>query len=158
MVVPTFIRQAMAGETLTVFGNGHQSRCFGWVGDVVQAMITLVKNPNAPGKVFNVGNDEEVSILELAERVKRVTLSESRIRLIPYHEAYESGFEDMSRRIPNLSRIRQLIGYRPTKTLDEILLAIATPLQERIPAGVRLMSAPTSASLKFPPAQPIREI
>jgi UDP-glucose 4-epimerase len=158
MVVPTFIRQAMAGETLTVFGNGHQSRCFGWVGDVVQAMITLVKNPNAPGKVFNVGNDEEVSILELAERVKRVTLSESRIRLIPYHEAYESGFEDMPRRIPNLSRIRQLIGYRPTKTLDEILLAIATPLQERIPAGVRLMSAPTSASLKFPPAQPIREI
>jgi UDP-glucose 4-epimerase len=121
-------------------------------------MITLVKNPNAPGKVFNVGNDEEVSILELAERVKRVTLSESRIRLIPYHEAYESGFEDMPRRIPNLSRIRQLIGYRPTKTLDEILLAIATPLQERIPAGVRLMSAPTSASLKFPPAQPIREI
>jgi UDP-glucose 4-epimerase len=135
MVVPTFIRQAMAGETLTVFGDGRQSRCFGWVGDVVQAMIALVRNPNAPGKVFNVGSDEEITILELAERVKRVTLSESRIRLIPYDQAYESGFEDMSRRIPDLSRIRHLIGYRPTKTLDEILVAISAPLRERIPVS-----------------------
>jgi UDP-glucose 4-epimerase len=140
MVVPTFIRQAIAGETLTVFGDGRQSRCFGWVGDVVQAMIALVKNPNAPGKVFNVGSDEETTILELAERVKRVTSSESRIRLIPYHEAYEPGFEDMSRRVPDLSRIGRLIGYRPTKTLDEILLAIAAPLQEGVPVRAKLMS------------------
>jgi len=135
MVVPTFVRQAMAGETLTVFGDGRQSRCFGWVGDVVQAMIALVKNPNGPGKVFNVGSDEEITILELAERVKRVTSSESRIGLIPYHQAYESGFEDMSRRIPDLSRIRHLIGYQPTKTLDEILLAIAVPLRDRFPVS-----------------------
>ncbi len=135
MVVPTFIRQAMAGETLTVFGDGRQSRCFGWVGDVVRAMIALVKNPNAPGKVFNVGSDEEITILELAERVKRATASESRIRLIPYDQAYESGFEDMSRRVPDLSRIRHLIGYRPTKTLDEILVAISAPLRERIPVS-----------------------
>ena len=133
MVVPTFIRQAMAGGSLTVFGDGRQSRCFGWVGDVVRAMIALVRNPNAPGRVFNVGSDEEITILELAERVKRATASESRIRLIPYDQAYESGFEDMSRRVPDLSRIRHLIGYRPTKTLDEILVAISAPLRERIP-------------------------
>jgi UDP-glucose 4-epimerase len=146
MVVPTFIRQAMAGETLTVFGDGRQSRCFGWVGDVVQAMIALVKNPNAPGKVFNVGSDEEITILELAERVKRVTSSESRIQLIPYHEAYEPGFEDMPRRIPDLSRIGHLIGYRPTKALDEILLAIAAPLRERILVRARSMSGTASVS------------
>jgi len=140
MVVPTFIRQAMAGETLTVFGDGRQSRCFGWVGDIVQAMIALVKNPNAPGKVFNVGSDEEITILELAERVKRVASSESHIRFVPYHEAYQAGFEDMPRRIPDLSRIRHLIGYRPTKTLDEILLAITVPLRESTPARARLVS------------------
>ena len=140
MVVPTFIRQAMAGETLTVFGDGRQSRCFGWVGDIVQAMIALVKNPNAPGKVFNVGSDEEITILELAERVKRVASSESHIRFVPYHEAYQAGFEDMARRIPDLSRIRHLIGYRPTKTLDEILLAITVPLRESTPVRPRLMS------------------
>jgi UDP-glucose 4-epimerase len=146
MVVPTFIRQAMWGETLTVFGDGHQSRCFGWVGDVVQAMIALVKNPAATGKVFNVGSDEEITILELAERVKRVTSSESRIRLIPYHEAYEPGFEDMSRRVPDLGRIGHLIGYHPTKTLDQILLAIAAPLRERIPVRARSLSGAASAS------------
>ena len=146
MVVPTFIRQAMAGETLTVFGDGRQSRCFGWVGDVVQAMIALVKNPIATGKVFNLGSDEEITILELADRVKRVTSSESRIRLIPYHEAYEPGFEDMSRRIPNLSRIGHLIGYRPTKTLDEMLLAVAAPLRERIPVRAGSMSGAASTS------------
>jgi UDP-glucose 4-epimerase len=158
MVVPTFIRQAIAGETLTVFGDGRQSRCFGWVGDAVQAMIALVRNPNAPGKVFNVGGDEEISILELAKRVKRVTLSESRIRLIPYDEAYESGFEDMPRRVPNLSRIRYLIGYRSTKTLDQILLAIAAPLRECIPVQTRPTSGAAGVSLKLPPAQPIPEI
>jgi UDP-glucose 4-epimerase len=146
MVVPTFIRQAVAGENLTVFGDGRQSRCFGWVGDVVQAMIALVKNPIATGKVFNVGSDEEITIRELAERVKRVTSSESRIRLIPYHEAYEPGFEDMPRRIPDLRRIGHLIGYRPTKTLDEMLLAIAAPLQERIPVRARSMSGAASVS------------
>jgi len=146
MVVPTFIRQAIAGENLTVFGDGRQSRCFGWVGDVVQAMIALVKNPNAPGKVFNVGSDEEITILELAERVKRVTSSESRIRLIPYHDAYEPGFEDMSRRIPDLSRIGHLIGYRPTKTLDEMLFAIAAPPREHVAVGSSSKRASAGAS------------
>lgn len=158
MVVPTFIRQAMAGETLTVFGDGHQSRCFGWVGDVVQAMIALVKNPNAPGKIFNIGNDEEITILELAERVKHVTISESRVQLIPYQAAYESGFEDMSRRIPDLSRIRDLIGYRPTKTLDEMLLAIAAPLRERIDVRARSRYASVGANEKLRPTQVISQI
>jgi UDP-glucose 4-epimerase len=93
-----------------------------------------------------VGSDEEITILELAERVKRVTSSESRIRLIPYHEAYEPGFEDMPRRIPDLSRIGHLIGYRPTKTLDEMLLAIAAPPRERIAVRSSFMSASAGAS------------
>lgn len=153
MVVPTFIRQAIAGEPLTVFGDGSQSRCFGWVGDIVHAMIALVKNPDAPGKVFNIGSDEEVTILELAERVKRVTHSESRIRLIPYHQAYESGFEDMCRRFPDLTRIRNLIGYRPTKTLDDILLAIAAPLRERVPVPGKAIGASAGMSRNFPSTQ-----
>ena len=125
MVVPTFIRQALAGEPITVFGDGGQSRCFGWVGDVAHALIRLSDHPDAVGKVFNIGNDEEVTILELAERVKKITGSASPIQLISYDAAYEFGFEDMRRRIPNLQRIHKLIGYKPTKCLNEMLQAIA---------------------------------
>lgn len=124
MVVPNFIRQALAGEPITVFGDGSQSRCFGWVGDVVNALIGLGDQPEAVGRVFNIGNDEEVTILELADRIKRITGSQSAVRMIPYDQAYEAGFEDMHRRIPNLTRIRELIGYRPTKTLDGMLESI----------------------------------
>ncbi len=131
MVVPTFIRQAMAGEPITVFGDGLQSRCFAWVGDVVDALISLSQNRDAVGKVFNIGSDEEVAIIELAERVKRITNSRSPIRFVPYEEAYESGFEDMPRRVPDLQRVRRLTGYRPTKTLDEILHAICMSLQNK---------------------------
>jgi|SRR5579863_772777 len=126
MVVPNFIGQALAGEPITVFGDGSQSRCFGWVVDVVNALAALSDHPEAPGKVFNIGNDEEVTILQLAERVKGITQSASSIRMIPYDQAYESGFEDMHRRIPNLARIRQIIGYRPTKTLNQMLESIVT--------------------------------
>lgn len=131
MVVPTFIRQAMAGEPITVFGDGLQSRCFAWVGDVVDALISLSQNRDAVGKVFNIGSDEEVAITVLAEKVKRITNSRSPIRFVPYEEAYESGFEDMPRRVPDLQRIRELTGYRPTKTLDEMLHAISTSLQKK---------------------------
>lgn len=124
MVVPNFIRQALAGEPITVFGDGSQSRCFGWVGDVANALIGLGDHPDAVGKVFNIGNDEEVSILELANRIKRIIGSQSEIRMIPYDQAYEAGFEDMHRRIPNLTRIRELLGYHPTKTLDGMLEAV----------------------------------
>jgi len=124
MVVPNFIRQALAVEPITVFGDGSQSRCFGWVGDVVNALIGLGDQPKAVGRVFNIGNDEEVTILALADRIKRITGSQSAVRMIPYDQAYEAGFEDMHRRIPNLTRIRELLGYRPTKTLDGMLESI----------------------------------
>ena len=144
MVVPTFLRQALAGEPIRVFGNGLQSRCFGWVGDVVHAMIALSQHPAAVGNVFNIGSDEEITILDLANKVKQLAGSASPIQLVPYHEAYESGFEDMPRRIPDLRRIRRLIGYKPTKSLDEMLLAMAASLPEwtTVPAISLSMSAP----------------
>jgi len=144
MVVPTFIRQALAGEPVTVFGDGTQSRCFGWVGDVVKALTALSEHPDAVGKVFNIGNDEEVTIRELAERVIKITGSRSGIRVIPYDQAYEAGFEDMHRRVPSLERVRKLIGYKPTKTLDQMLEAIVRSQSERQATPARLVPEPTS--------------
>jgi UDP-glucose 4-epimerase len=121
MVVPNFVRQALAGEPITVFGDGTQTRCFTYVGDVVGALMAIVATDAAFGNVYNVGNIEEISIRALAERVKAMTQSASPIVSIPYDEAYESGFEDMPRRVPDLSKIRDLIGYEPRVSLDEIL-------------------------------------
>jgi len=121
MVVPTFVHQALAGEPITVFGDGTQSRSFTYVGDVVGALLKLMVEPRAVGEVFNIGNTEEVSIRGLAERVKAITRSASEIVTIPYDQAYEEGFEDMPRRVPDLSKITALIGYRPEVGLDEII-------------------------------------
>jgi UDP-glucose 4-epimerase len=121
MVVPTFVRQALAGEPITVFGDGTQSRSFTYVGDVVGALLKLMVEPRAVGEVFNVGTAEEVTIRALAERVKAVTGSTSSIVTIPYDQAYEAGFEDMPRRVPDLAKIAALIGYRPQVELDEII-------------------------------------
>jgi UDP-glucose 4-epimerase len=121
MVVPNFVRQALAGEPITVFGDGTQRRCFTYVGDVVGALTAIVTREEAYGNVYNVGNTEEISMLGLAERVKTLTRSASPIVNIPYDQAYESGFEDMPRRMPDLARIRALIGYEPRIGLDEIL-------------------------------------
>src|SRR3954467_6806507 len=121
MVIPNFVRQALASEPITVFGDGTQSRSFTHVADVVRALMALVAEPKAIGQVINIGNTEEVSIYSLAERVKALTGSDSPIRLIPYDQAYESGFEDMPRRLPDLGKIRQLIGYDPRHDLDAIL-------------------------------------
>jgi UDP-glucose 4-epimerase len=121
MVVPNFVRQALAGEPITVFGDGTQSRCFTFVGDVVGALLAIVEHEDAFGNVYNVGNTEEISILGLAERVKTLTKSASPIVTIPYDQAYESGFEDMPRRVPDLTKIRALVGYEPRVGLDEIL-------------------------------------
>ncbi len=121
MVIPRFIAQGLAGEPITVFGDGQQSRCFAHVADIVGALVRLMETPEARGQVFNIGNDEEISILELAERVKALTGNRSSIRVIPYSEAYTAGFEDMQRRVPDLGKIAQLIGYRPTRNLDQIL-------------------------------------
>jgi UDP-glucose 4-epimerase len=124
MVVPTFIKQALTARPITIHGDGTQSRCFTDVGDVVGALIGLMDHPGAVGEVFNVGSNEEVTIQELAERVKALTGSSSEIVHIPYEKAYGQGFEDMPRRIPDISKIGGLIGYRPRKSLDEILAGV----------------------------------
>lgn len=121
MVIPNFVRQALAGQPITVFGDGQQSRSFTYVGDVVRGLTALVDEPRAVGQVFNIGNGREITIGELAEKVKAMTGSASSIVRIPYDQAYESGFEDMPRRVPDITRIRQLVGYEPTVDLDEIL-------------------------------------
>jgi UDP-glucose 4-epimerase len=124
MVIPNFVRQALAGEAITVFGDGTQSRSFTHVSDVVRALIALINEPRAIGQVINIGNTEEVTMLALAERVRSLTGSTSSIRLVPYDEAYESGFEDMPRRLPDLSKIRAMIGYQPRFSLDDILVHV----------------------------------
>ncbi|MEO7158103.1 MAG: GDP-mannose 4,6-dehydratase [Vicinamibacterales bacterium] len=121
MVVPTFVRQALANEPITVFGDGTQQRSFTYVGDVVGALLKLMVEPAAIGQVFNVGNTEEVTIRGLAERIKARTGSTSEIVTIPYDQAYEAGFEDMPRRVPDLTKINQAIGYVPEVGLDEII-------------------------------------
>ena len=121
MVLPTFVRQAIAGEPLTVFGDGTQSRSFTYVGDVVEALVALASEPRAIGEVFNIGNRGEISIRDLAERVRVLAGSESPIRFIPYDQAYEAGFEDMPRRVPDISKLNALIGYEPKVGLEEII-------------------------------------
>jgi UDP-glucose 4-epimerase len=124
MVLPTFVRQALAGHPITVFGDGDQSRSFTDVSDVVGALIALASEPRAVGEVFNIGNTGEISIRDLADRVKALTDSRSPIQLIPYDQAYEEGFEDMPRRVPDLSKLRNLIGYEPKVGLDDIIARV----------------------------------
>jgi UDP-glucose 4-epimerase len=121
MVIPNFVRQALAGQPITVFGDGTQSRSFTYVGDVVKAMVALIDEPRAVGQVFNIGNGHEISIGDLAAKVKQMTGSSSEIVTVPYEKAYEAGFEDMPRRVPDISRIKSLVGYAPTVELDETL-------------------------------------
>ncbi len=121
MVVPRFVSQALNGEPITVYGSGKQVRCFAFVSDIVGALIELSQNEKAVGQIFNVGNDNPISIVELAEKVKRATNSDSEIKFVSYDEAYEEGFEDMSIRVPDLTKIKKLIGYEPKVHIDEIL-------------------------------------
>jgi UDP-glucose 4-epimerase len=124
MVIPTFVKQALAGRQITVYGDGLQTRCFGYVGDVVGALVKLMDHTEAVGQVFNIGSNEEVTILELAERIKELTRSASEIVFVPYNEAYEEGFEDMPRRVPDISKINTLVGFRPQMSLDGILESV----------------------------------
>ena len=124
MVIPTFVRQALAGRPITVYGNGKQTRCFGYVGDVVGALIKLMDRPDSIGQVYNIGSNEEISIFKLAEKVKELTNSDSEIVFVPYDEAYEEGFEDMPRRVPDITKINELVGFRPEMTLDGILQSV----------------------------------
>lgn len=130
MVVPRFVRQALRGEPLTVYGDGQQSRCFADVLDVVDAVIKLAAHPGAVGQVFNLGSTDEITILELAQRVLRLTGSASPIVMVPYDQAYEPGFEDMRRRVPDISRAAALIGYRPRHSLDDTLQRIIAYYRE----------------------------
>jgi UDP-glucose 4-epimerase len=124
MVVPTFIKQALTGRPITIYGDGRQSRCFADVSDIVRALVALMDHPGAVGEVFNIGSNEEVTIGALAERVKTLANSESEIVTVPYEQAYGEGFEDMPRRVPDIGKIERLIGYRPTRSLDEILRSV----------------------------------
>jgi UDP-glucose 4-epimerase len=131
MVIPTFVRQALAGQPITVFGDGTQRRSFTYVGDVVDGITRLMAEPKAVGQVFNIGNGEEISMRALAEKVKAMTASASEIVTIPYDQAYEAGFEDMPRRVPDISKIRALVGYEPKVQLEETLTRVIDYIRTR---------------------------
>ncbi|MAG71585.1 MAG: nucleoside-diphosphate sugar epimerase [Acidobacteria bacterium] len=124
MVIPRFVGQALRNEPITIFGDGNQTRCFCHVGDVVVGLVALSEHPEAFGKVFNLGGGEEISIRELAEHVIRLTGSKSDLEFIPYDVAYEAGFEDMERRVPNTDRARHLVGFNPAAGIDDIIQSV----------------------------------
>ncbi|MFB3068891.1 MAG: GDP-mannose 4,6-dehydratase [Acidobacteriota bacterium] len=124
MVLPTFVKQALSGEEITVFGDGSQARCFAHVSDVVEALYRLSEKEEAVGQVFNIGSKEECTILNLAKKVKSMTASQSEIVFVPYDKAYEEGFEDMPRRVPDISRLQSLIEYGPAKNLEQIIQSV----------------------------------
>jgi UDP-glucose 4-epimerase len=129
MVVPRLVGQALAGEPLTVYGDGSQTRCFCHVADVVRALAGLIHEPRAYGNVFNVGATSEISILELAERIREVTGSNSQISFTPYDAAYGKGFEDMYRRVPDIAKIGELIGWSPSRSLDTMIRDVEDELK-----------------------------
>ncbi len=136
MVLPTFAAQALRGEPITVYGTGEQSRCFGHVNDAVEAAIRLLATPAAVGEVFNIGSDEEVTILELARRVRAAAGSASEIAFVPYSEAYAAGFEDMQRRVPDASKLERTIGFRPRTPLATIIEDVVADQRARLAVRV----------------------
>jgi len=143
MVIPNFVHQALSGDPITVFGDGNQSRCFTYVTDAVRAVAALAECPEAVGEVFNVGSTHEITIAELALRVKQLSGSSSEITYVSYDDAYEEGFEDMQRRVPDISKIQRLIGYAPSMTIDEILLSVIDFQRSQLPTlGATVKTAP----------------
>jgi UDP-glucose 4-epimerase len=136
MVVPRFVRQALLGKPITVYGDGSQRRSFTWVGDVVRTMISLIQHESARGEVFNIGHTKDISIYELALMVQKLTNSVSEVIFVPYDQAYEEGFEDMRRRLPDLSKIHALIGYRPSLDLPELLTQIIAYEKDRLASTI----------------------
>src|SRR6266446_735302 len=137
MVVPRFVQQALAGEPITVYGNGRQTRTFTHVKDAVWAILKLAEHPQAIAEVFNVGGREEIAIGELARLVKELLGSGSPIVHVPYEQAYEEGFEDMARRVPNISKIHALIGYEPKYTIKDVVLDVAAYQASCLRRGAR---------------------
>ncbi len=135
MVIPRFVQQALKGEALTVYGTGEQSRCFLFVKDAVRGMVRLMENPAAEGQVFNLGNRAEISMNKLAEKIIQMTQSASSIVHIPYDQAYEEGFEDMQRRVPDITKASRLVGFNPEMTLDDILRMVIDSQRRPAPAG-----------------------
>jgi UDP-glucose 4-epimerase len=132
MVIPNLVAQALSGADITVFGDGHQSRCFTHVSDAVGAIMKVAEHPLANGEAYNIGGQQEITILDLAIRIKELTGSDSRIVFVPYEQAYEEGFEDMMRRVPDLSKVNRLIGYAPKVQLDEILRSVIDDVRSRL--------------------------
>lgn len=139
MVVPNLVGQALRGEPLTVFGDGNQTRCFSYVSDVVPALVRLAENPQAYGQAFNLGGTQEISILDFAHRVVDLLDSPSTISLVPYEQAYAEGYEDMRRRVPDNSKSRELVGFNPTTTIDQIIANVAAAIPA--PAAGRAASS-----------------
>lgn len=137
MVVPRFVQAALRNEPLEVHGDGTQSRCFGHIADVVEGLTAMMEDPACFGQVINMGSDAEVSINELAEKAIGLTSSSSKIKYIPYAEAYGEGFEDMHRRVPSLEKAKRLIGYQPTRSLDDIINDVAGELKQNKPGSKR---------------------
>jgi UDP-glucose 4-epimerase len=132
MVVPNFIKAALQNKPIPIHGDGNQSRCFGHVSDIVEGLVKAIDTPECYGQVMNLGNPEEVSIKELAERVIAATGSKSEIEYIPYEVAYGTGFEDMQRRVPDISKANRLIGFQPTKTLDNIISDVVNEFRDQL--------------------------
>jgi len=145
MVVPNLVRQALSDQPITVYGNGEQRRCFCDVRDVVRALSALLAREDLAGEVFNIGSTEEVSILELALRIKAATGSDSEITLVPYEEAYGEGFEDMRRRVPDISKIERVLDWRPTASLDQILDDVINHQRTRVDPAMSHPIARTGA-------------
>ena len=133
MVVPRFVQAAVKNETIEVYGDGTQSRCFGHVADVVEGLTNLIETPACFGTVLNLGNDEEVSINDLAKRAISLTGSNSEVKYVSYDQVYGAGFEDMQRRVPSLEKAKALIGYKPTRTLDDIINDVADEMRQASP-------------------------
>jgi len=144
MVMPRFVEQALLDRPITVYGDGSQVRTFTWVGDAVEAVIRLMKTPGAEGDVVNVGSEEPISIRELAERARRLTGSSSEVVFVPYEEAYGPGFEDITYRVPDISKLRRLTGYAPTLTIDEILERVINRARHRLATHPYTLQGETS--------------
>jgi UDP-glucose 4-epimerase len=151
MVLPNFVRQALLHEPITVFGDGHQSRCFGYVLDAVEAFVRIAKSDRVIGEIVNIGNDQEISIRGLASLVRAQLHSQSEVVQVPYEEVYGPGFEDMFRRVPSLAKLERLIGYRPATPLETIIDAVANEMHSR---SLEALAAKVSEHFTAPVPQP----